>query len=685
MSKSLHFGKLTLGVCYYPEHWPEEFWAADIARMRKVGIEIIRIAEFAWSEFEPVEGRFEGELFDRFMETVAKTDMKVIFCTPTATPPAWLSENYPETLNATKDGVLMQHGLRKNYNYNSEVFRDKTRAVVSHVAGRYAGHPSIIGWQIDNEFNWGVDEFYAQADHEEFRRYLKEKYGCLEKLNEAWGNVFWNQKFTAWEEIHLERCNAKRMPNPHMALDSKRFFSWSAVRYCKLQHDILRSYLPKDAFITSNGYFHHLDHNELVDKGLDFLMHNSYPGFAFFDKLCPPEKSPLLDRMSSFALTKVRGVSPVFGVMEQQSGAGGWLSEHSQPAPKPGQMRLWTFQSIAHGADFISYFRWRTCTFGTEMYWHGILDYDSRDNRRLRETAQIHQDMQKVQGIADGRYEARVGIVHDYDNEWDGELDIWHGPLRTYSERNWFVALQQMHVPFDYVNMKYDQQRLCDYELLIYPHATILADEDAQVLESYVKAGGILVMGARSGYKTANGHCRMQPMPGPLSSLFGITVEEFTYLSYLEQDSKAIWDGQTIEMAMFNDIIELNSSDCSALAAYAGDYYAGKPALTVNPWGEGKAYYFGAAFSVQAAKMLLSKLGITETYREMITLPESCEVAVRKSESERVMFVLNYSAAEAEVQLQKPLYELFTGTQICGPSKIEPFGVMALRLEALKK
>ena len=681
MSKALRFGKLTLGVCYYPEHWPESLWAEDIARMRKAGIEIIRIAEFAWSEFEPVEGCFGGGLFDRFMDMIAKTDMKVIFCTPTATPPAWLSENYPEILNATKDGILLRHGLRKNYSYNSEVFRDKTRLIVSHVAARYANHSSIIGWQLDNEFNWGVDEFYAQADHEEFRRYLKDQYGCLDKLNEAWGNVFWNQKFTDWKEVHLERCNAKRQPNPHMALDAKRFFSWSAVRYGKLQHDILREYIPKSAFITSNGYFHHLDHNDLVDKSLDFLTHNCYPGFAFFDKLCPPEKTPLLDRMSSFALTKVRGVSPVFGVMEQQSGAGGWLSEHSQPAPKPGQMRLWTLQSIAHGADFISYFRWRTCTFGTEMYWHGILDYDSRDNRRLRETAKIHQDMQKIQCIANGRYEAKVGLLHDYDNEWDGEVDIWHGPLRSYSERNWFVALQQLHVPFDYVNMKYDKESLANYELLIYPHGTILPEEDARALEAYVKNGGKLIMGARSGYKTTNGQCRMQPMPGPLAELFGVTVEDFTYLSYLEQDSKALWDGQAIEMALFNDILELVSSECRVLATYAGDYYAGKPALTVHPWGGGEAYYFGAAFSAQAAKMILSKLDITETYRAFVALPESCEVAVRKSENGRVMFVLNYTNEQAEIQLHTPLQELFSGNCLSGPAVLPPFGVMALRLE----
>ena len=679
MEKAMHLDQLTMGVCYYPEHWPEELWPQDINRMLQTGIKIIRIAEFAWSEFEPEEGKFGGGLFDRFMDVVASTEMKVIFCTPTATPPAWMSEKYPEILNATKEGVLLRHGLRKHYNYNSSLFRNKTELIVNHLGNRYGKHSSIIGWQLDNEFNWGIDEYYSESDQKQFRLYLKDKYGSIQKLNEVWGNVFWNQKYTDWEEIHLERPNVKNQPNPHMALDAKRFFSWSTIRYSKMQYDALRPHLPKGVFITSNGHFNHIDHNELVHESLDFLTHNSYPSFGFNHVLSPPETAPLLDRMASFGLTKVRGISPNFGIMEQQSGAGGWLSEHFQPAPKPGQMRLWTFQSIAHGADFISYFRWRTCTFGTEMYWHGILDCDNRENRRIKEAKSIHKDMEKIASIAGGRYEAKVGILYDYDNNWDGELDLWHGPLSKQSDRSWFVALQEMHVPFDYVNIRYDCENFSNYNLLIYPHATMIKQVDADHLDRFVRDGGILIAGARSGYKDENGHCRMIPQPGPLAEIFGISIDDWTYLSYLEQKSTAKWDGDTIEMSLFNDILNPLQAGCTVLANYTGDYYAGSPAITMNRHGMGKAYYFGAAFTVDAAKMILTKLGYSETYGNLITLPICCEVAVRKKENMQMMFILNYSAETVKLDIKKPLLNAFDDELICGEKELEPFGVLVLK------
>ena len=680
MDKRIKLSKLLMGVCYYPEHWPEAVWGQDLARMREIGIEVIRIAEFAWSEFEPAEGVFQGGLFDRFMELVAKTDMKVIFCTPTATPPAWLSEKYPEILNAKKDGTVLRHGLRKHYNYNSKVYHSKTRGIVRFLVNRYGKHPSIIGWQTDNEYNWGVDEFYSEADHQEFRVFLREKYGALDNLNEAWGTVFWNQRYTDWEEIYLERPNVKDMPNPHLALDSKRFFSQSAVRYAKLQYDILRAALPADIFITSNGYFRHIDHNDMVENSLDFLTHNSYPSFGFNAKLSPPEDTPLLDRMASFALTKVRGISPVFGIMEQQSGAGGWLSEHFQPMPKPGQMRLWTFQSIVHGADLVSYFRWRTCTFGTEMYWHGILNHDGKDNRRLEEVGRIHRDMEKLGCVAGGRYEAKVALLHDYDNDWDSELDLWHGPLAQKSYTAWFTALQKAHIPFDYLNLRYDADRLCNYDLVVYPHAVILDAKDAEQLARYVREGGKLIVGARSGLKDRDGHCRTEALPGPLAETLGVEINDFTYLSYLEQDSEAIWGAERIDTALFNDIITLTGKGCSALATYVVDYYAGKPALTKNRYGAGEAYYFGAAFSVQAVGLILSKLGFFATYGEIVDLPECCEVAVRYNEEHRVLFVLNYAAEPAQIRVKKPLADLLGEKTIDGVVQMEPFGVLALRL-----
>lgn len=684
MEKSIHLNKLKTGVCYYPEHWSSELWESDLKRMQHAGIEVLRIAEFAWSKFEPTEGSFHFDFFDSFLNAVEKTPLKVIFCTPTATPPAWLTEKYPEVLNCEIDGTTLNHGMRRHCSYNSEIIREKTRIIVAKLAEHYGKHPSIIGWQIDNEMNCGTDEFYSRDDHEAFRLYLKEKYHTLTALNQAWGCVFWNQEYTGWNEVHLPRhTGGKHSPNPHMVLDAKRFFSWSALRYAKLQHDILRLSVPSDRFITTNGIFGHIDYDKMTDESIDFLTYDSYPTFGFGGVNSEDRNDSLLDRKWSFKLAKIRAISPQFGIMEQQTGAGGWVYPQKSPSPKPGQARLWTFQSIAHGADFISYFRWRTCTFGTEIYWFGILNYDNLDNRRLSEITKTNEDIGKIDSIAGARYQADIAILNDYDNEWDGEFDVWHGPLRNASYQNWFTAAQLLHTPFNFVNMsdRVSAEYLSQYKFVVYPHAPIIEEHTAKVLKEYVANGGVLLMGARTGYKDQNGKCPMREQPGLLSDLFGISIHDFTYLAEFEQGRQADWQGEKMDAILFHEILSPNEKSCRVEAVFKGDYYDGQPAMTSNSFGKGTAYYFGAAFSVQAAKMFLQRFMLDEPYRQIIELPECCEVAIRKKDNINYLFVLNYKGEKVSFKLHKPLIDLLTGTSNEGSVELDAYGVAVYRLK----
>ena len=251
--------RLSLGVCYYPEHWQEDEWEKDLQRMLENGIRTVRIAEFAWNRIEPEEGVFDYSFFDRFLDVAEKAGMQVIFCTPTATPPAWLTKKYPEVLNATMEGVVYQHGFRRHYNYNSPKYQELSRRIVGRIAAHYASRPCIVGWQIDNEFNCEVAEFYSDCDVAAFREFLKKKYGTLDALNKAWGTVFWNQTYTAWDEVDVPRATPTGRVNPHRKLDFYRFISDSACRYAKIQSDILRRYVKKGDFITTNGIFGNLD------------------------------------------------------------------------------------------------------------------------------------------------------------------------------------------------------------------------------------------------------------------------------------------------------------------------------------------------------------------------------------------------------------------------------------------
>ena len=382
MKQHYQWPALTVGTCYYPEHWPETLWEDDLRRMLDSGITVIRVGEFAWSKFELHEGEFTFDFFDRFLDLCAEMGMKVIFGTPTATPPAWLTEKYPEVLNCSMDGVLYRHGGRRHYNYNSPVYQQLCARIVEQLARHYGHHPAIVGWQIDNEINCETCDFYSEADSAAFRKFLREKYGTLDALNDAWGTVFWNQTYTDWAQVYVPRPTATPGVNPHLLLDYSRFVSESAIRFCRIQADILRQHVAPGVYITTHGLFANLDNHRLQDECLDVMTYDSYPSFAF-ELDHPWNPDAMNDRGWSRMLAEVRSVCPHFGIMEQQSGANGWYNRMEGPAPRPGQLTLWAMQSVAHGADFVSFFRWRTCTVGTEIYWHGILNYDNRDNRRL--------------------------------------------------------------------------------------------------------------------------------------------------------------------------------------------------------------------------------------------------------------------------------------------------------------
>lgn len=676
MRKLINGEHIDLGVCYYPEHWDRKLWGEDLDRMLEAGLRTVRIAEFAWNLIEPQEGVYTYAFFDEFLNLAQEKGMQVIFCTPTATPPAWLTEKYPEALNADMDGHLIYHGSRRHYNYNSPVYLEKCRNIVEKFASHYGKHPAVVGWQLDNELNCENDRFYSESDTAAFRSFLQEKYGTLEALNQAWGTVFWNQTYTAWEEVHVPRRTNTNAANPHLMLDYFRFISDSVNRFAKMQADIIRRYAKEGDFITHNGMFSNIDYQRMARESLDVLMYDSYPDFGYeLDSYDPND--PMKDRKWSRNLAEVRAVSPNFGIMEQQSGANGWNTRMEAPSPRPGQLTLWTMQSIAHGADYVSYFRWRTCTFGTEIYWHGILDYSGRENRRLREVREAAGKVGRLQEIAGAKYEAKVGILKDYDNIWDAQQDRWHGRVESRSQKALFTAMQQLHVPFDFVYLENHTtpESLLQYETLFYPHACILTEERAALLEAYVEAGGRLIMGCRAGYKDSNGKCVMAKLPGLAARVTGTDIPEYTLVAPDEGPVTVDWDGENFEAAVFNDLLAPVGENAEVLAVYASGYYAGTPALIRNRFGKGEAYYFGGAFALDTAKVFLRKLGLAEPFGQVIGLPESCELAVREKAGRRYLFALNYLAQPAEIVLKKPVCDLLNGSGEEGAQELEAYGV----------
>lgn len=678
MDRRLNIDHITLGVCYYPEHWDKALWRDDLRRMKEYGIEVIRIAEFAWNRFEPHEGEFTFEFFDEFMDMAAEENMKVIFCTPSATPPAWLSEKYPEILNADLDGNLIYHGLRRHYNLSSEKYRYFVARITEKLAEHYSKYKNIVLWQLDNEINCENDLYYSESDHIAFRAYLKKHFGTLDELNKAIGAEFWNQTYTAWEEVYLpRRTNSGRMGNPHIALLEKRFISDNVISFFKLQADIIRKYTSVP--ITTNGLFGHIDYQKLVGEVLDFITYDNYPNFAYERRLDVSRQNGMKDRNSSYNLTRTRAISPVFGIMEQQSGPSGWNFRMEQPAPKPGQVRLWTLQAIAHGADYVGYFRWRTCTFGNEMYWHGLNDYCNRPNRRTAELEKTYNDIKNIQGICGKEYVAEIALLKDYDNEWDAEADIWHSEADRISYDGWFRACQKKHIPYDmvYIDDETQAEELSKYKVTVYPHPTILTKKRADMLKKFAENGGTVILGCRTGYKDINGICYMMPMPGFAAELCGAEVEEFTFFSPYDEAQTVNIGGRKVSAACFNDILKI--TDGRELASFDNNYYSGKPALSVKEHGKGKVYYFGAAFSEDTAKAFLSLEGLTSPVKldSLINIPESVELAVRGD----YIFLLNYDgqAVECECLNNGKFIDLITNTEYSDKIVINGYDAVVLK------
>lgn len=666
--------EMTMGTCYYPEHWDESLWEDDLQRMKAVGISVIRIAEFAWSKFELTEGNFDFSFFDRFLELCVKADMKVVFGTPTATPPAWLTEKYPEVLNARIDGALYRHGQRRHYNYNSPVFLKLCERIVTKLAEHYGQHPAIVGWQIDNELNCEICEFYSEADNTAFRTFLQEKYGNLDELNKAWGTVFWNQTYTDWEQVYLPRLIVSGGPNPHQQLDYFRFISESTIRFCGMQAKIIRKHCPEHVYITTNGKFWNLDNHRMQNECLDVYVYDSYPSFAYGLDRDPKTATDLNDRRWSVNLNEVRSICPHFGIMEQQSGANGWTTRMEGPAPRPGQLTLWAMQSIAHGADFISFFRWRTCTMGTEIYWHGILDYDNRDNRKLREVEEFHRKLKTLDPVCGAEYVASFAVMKDYDNEWDTTVDVWHQRVAAASEGEIFAAAEINQLPYDIVYAQKDctVEDLAKYPAIIYAHPVIITEERTALLKAYVEQGGTLIIGCRSGYKDETGKCVMLPQPGLLQPLTGTDVRDFTFTSKAEEDTYANWKGKTIDTPAFNDIIT-PLEGTKVLATYGNSYYTGEAALTERAVGKGKVIHFGSTFSGKNIIEILRYAGVKSPFENLIEVPDGVELVLRRKNDKDYLFVLNYEAQAAEIELKQEMRSLYDKQEAVGKILLKAF------------
>lgn len=415
--------KPELGVCYYPEHWPESVWEADAAAMVDTGLSWVRIGEFAWSRIEPRDEEFNWGWLDRAIEILGKAGLKIILGTPTATPPRWMLTKLPDMLAYDEDGRPRKFGSRRHYCFSHEGYKSECARIATKLSERYGKNLHIQSWQIDNEYGCHETTLsYSPAAEAAFRLWLFEKYQSVAALNTAWGNVFWSMEYENFEDIDLPNLTVTEA-NPAHVMDFHRFSSDQIVTFNKVQVDALRQYTDAPLIHNYMGRITDFDHFD-VGQDLEIASWDSYPlGFLEDRSDDGDDWKQRFSRQgdpdfAAFHHDLYRSVgNGRWWVMEQQPGPVNWAPYN--PAPLPGMVRLWTWEAIAHGAEVVSYFRWRQAPFAQEQMHAGLQRPDRADAPAMDEVRKIASELNVDFGGDDD--ESPVAIVFDYQSAWAWE------------------------------------------------------------------------------------------------------------------------------------------------------------------------------------------------------------------------------------------------------------------------
>jgi beta-galactosidase len=513
--------QMRLGVCYYPEHWPESQWADDAQRMAEIGLTRVRIGEFAWSRIEPKPGRFDWDWLDRAVETLHAAGLGIIIGTPTATPPKWLVDQMPDMVAVDAQGAPRTFGSRRHYCFSHGGYRDEAARITSAMAARYGTHPGIVAWQTDNEYGCHDTVLsYSKAAKSGFRTWLAAHYNDVAALNTAWGNVFWSMEYRSFEEIDLPNLTVTE-PNPAHVLDFRRFSSDQVVRFNRVQVDILRDASPeRDIVHNFMGFFTEFDHHA-VGADLDVATWDSYPlGFLEQFWFSDAEKLHFARQghpdIAAFHHDLYRGcANGRWWVMEQQPGPVNWARHN--PAPLPGMVRLWTLEAMAHGAELVSYFRWRQVPFAQEQMHAGLLRPDSVDDVGADEARLAAADIKLLGPI--GAAPESAALIFSYESDWVTKVQPQgHGFSALRLAFEFYTALRSLGLNVDIIA---PDAPLDGYSIAVVPCLPILPDGLTDRLKAF---DGPVVIGPRTGSKTQNFAIPDQLPPGDIQSILPLKV-----------------------------------------------------------------------------------------------------------------------------------------------------------------
>lgn len=635
---------MIFGADYYPEQWTPKDWEEDLLIMKDMGLSRVRLAEFSWALMEPKEGKFDFSFWLKILDLVHKHGMDAILGTPTATFPPWLAKKYPDVLQ-TRDGILRGIGTRRQACFSSPNYKKAVTRIVTKMAQALGKHPAVVGWQIDNEIGHeGSDIDHSETSLKAFRLWLKAKYKTVENLNKTWGNIFWGIIFNDWNEIPIPGPHVSAGYNPSMIQDFYRFHSDTIVDFVKLQTDIVRKFSPGRKLTTNlypSPFLPVIDMSELFEH-LDFVSWDNYPTWG---DQAEPYPHPFVSAMHQYN----RGLKNLpFTVMEQISGFQG--HDLLGYLPAPGQTALWMKQAILQGADQIVFFRYRTARYGQEQLCYGILDHDKGLTERYFELQKgIDEIADIAEDFASEHFPADVAVLHDIENA----RNFKHQPISSglkfspapfaqvgydVEMATWFSCLKVLNVNAHF--MPVSKADFSSYKMIVLPLYSMVNDSIVEKLQEFVRNGGTLVLGYRSGAKDLNSWMLDSQIPGPFSEMAGVKIRKFEAVG----DRKVKFRFRLLPgtCSKICEILEPTTAEVWARYTDGKKFYKGEALVTRNRFGKGNVIYIGSSLEPISFMLLYRRILRTAGIRFRFYGPD-VEKTVRKGKSNDYEIFTNHS------------------------------------------
>jgi len=641
---------MQVGSYYYPEQWPESNWERDIKKMSELGFEFTHFGEFAWSTLEPEEGKYNFEWLDKSIALAEKYKLKVVLCTPTPTPPAWLTQKHPDVLMVNGSGRVIQHGARQQASWSSKVYWDYVDKMVTLLAKRYGNNKTVWGWQIDNEPSHYGDAYdYSENAQASFRRWLENKYKSIDTLNKVWGNAFWSQSYNNFGQVRIP--NPKELvqqANPHAMLDFKRFTADEAASFVVRQKDILRKYVQPNQWITTNLMPTYSPVDPLRMKALDVHSYTKYL-VAGYDA-GHGEQGFRMGFSNSIGISNdlFRSINGLSGVMELQPGQVNWGIFN--PQTMPGIVRLWMYHVMAGGNKFVCNYRFRQPLSGGEQYHYGIMKTDGISVSRsgdeyvkvIKELKGLQKEINPDAKLPAVMAQRKTAILYSPDSRWETEYQPQTNQWKyTDHMERYYDGLKSLGAPVDVIDESKD---FSAYPFLVVPAYQLLDNNLVARWKKYVEGGGHLVLTCRTGQKDREAHLWEASFQKPILDLIGAKEIYFDMLPSGLM-AKVGMGGKEFSWNNWADIVE--PSNASVWASYNDQFYKGKASIIHRKAGKGSVTYIGAdTDNGQLEKETLKKL-FGEAKVPTLSLPEGLLVEYRDG----LWFGLNYSSSTHQVPM----------------------------------